>query len=249
VRLLSDIAAVRTAVSEVEESTFFERALPGARLVTVPVVGDGEGGAVSLPELEDTLIADDRVLMRECPSSGVSPELRERLQNLAGDLAHHLQYSGVLSVTFSIGIDGIPWFHSLFPGLPPSWWLVDSVGGVDLVGAQLVLAVGEGLGWSQEEVKVQNHALHLILLAEEDGILESLKIPEGADSLLLRAEGAELKAGSPIACFRIQASTRHAALVKAQVLLQHIEVEGLSTSLPFLRQQLTERRVWEGFPA
>ena len=91
---------------------------------------------------------------------------------------------------------------------------------------------------------MDGHAIHLVLFAREAGVLEKLEAPE--NGLILRGIGAELEEGDLVASFRVHGATRHAALVKAQVLLQHLQIEGVATNREWLCERLAERSVWEG---
>lgn len=155
-----------------------------------------------------------------------------------------MRWGGVVGVAFLVSADGRPWFRTLIRGLPEGWWLCDVVVGVELALAAASLARGEELGWSQDEVTIEKVALQLCLNATGEGVLERLSFPESADVVALRGEGAELQEGTAIAGFRVEARTHNAALVKAKVLLDAVEVEGVPTNLDALRQMVVEPGFW-----
>ncbi|HNC98289.1 MAG TPA: hypothetical protein PKW90_19300, partial [Myxococcota bacterium] len=220
-----------------------ERLVRGALSVVVPVVADGVGGAVALPEIQ-SLRRDGELLGRECPASGLSAELRERLAEEAGNLVGALRWGGVVGVAFLVAPDGRAWFRRLIRGLPEGWWLADAVAGVELALAAMALAKEEDLGWSQEDVSVETVALQLCLKATGPGVLEQLTLPEDADVQILRAEGADLAQGADIAGFLVQGPTHSVALVCAKLLLDGVEVEGVPTNLDALRRLVTEPGFW-----
>jgi acetyl/propionyl-CoA carboxylase alpha subunit len=220
-----------------------ERLVQGALSVVVPVVGDGVGGSVALPEIQ-SLRREGILLGRECPASGLSVELRERLAEDAANLVGALRWGGVVGVAFLVAPDGRAWFRSLIRGLPQGWWLSDAVAGVELAIAAMSLAKEEDLGWSQEDVSAETVAIQLCLQATGAGVLEHISLPTEADVQLLRAEGAELEKGSEIAGFLVTAPTHSVALVRAKLLLDAVEVEGVPTNLDNLRQLVTEPGFW-----
>lgn len=220
-----------------------ERLVQTALSVVVPVVADGAGGAVALPEIQSIRL-DGELLGRECPASGLSPELRERLAEEAGNLVAALRWGGVVGVAFLVAPDGRAWFRRLIRGLPEGWWLSDAVAGVELALAAMSLAKEEDLGWSQEDISADSVALQLCLKATDAGVLEQLSVPEDADVQILRAEGADLDKNADIAGFLVRGPTHSVALVRAKLLLDEVEVQGVATNLEALRRQVTEPGFW-----
>jgi acetyl/propionyl-CoA carboxylase alpha subunit len=241
-------AAVRDVevLSTIGVQCTFERAIVPARHIVVVAVGNGRGNAVYLPEMEQSLRFDGQVLLRECPAPHLSPELQARLGDGAVQVASRLGWLGPLTVEYLLSADNHAWFYRFHGALPDGYWLIESVAGVDLVAASLSLAVGDALNWTQEEIPVQGHAIQLPIYALKTGVLEVLQLPEGA--LALRAEGATVQPGEcgRVAGLMVTAPTRQAALVRAQVLLRDVHVEGIESNLEHLLATLGKREVWDG---
>ncbi len=225
-----------------------ERIVPGARRIVVVVVSDGEGGAVAVGEHEDAVLVEGQVWLRECPSELPTAGLRPTLHNAAAKLVVELGVRGVSGVVFQVGGDGHIWLDDLWPGLPPAYGLHNIVAGIDLVAAQLALALGDELGWSQADIAPIRAAIELTVFVTASGTLEHVDLPEGYNWQLLVHEGAEVEAAADPALLRlvVDGPTRHAALVMAGVALAGVQIDGVPTTLGRLRTVLGGRDLWEG---
>lgn len=221
-----------------------ERAILPSRHLLVPVLGDGQGGAVHLPAIEQTARLMGHVVLAACPPAGLSDEALAFLGEQAAQLAAAIRWQGVASVEFFSGPDGRAWFHRLHPGLPESWWLSESVAGADLVGAQVALLRNpeEPPAWDQEDIGAGGHAIRMQIVATGPGTLEQMSLPD--EALALRAEGAEILPGSALAAFAVHSATRHSALVRAVAALQHSRIAGVETNREALLAHLTDPGLW-----
>lgn len=226
--------------------SIIERAIPDARHIVMIVVGDGQGNAIHILEHERSLLDGERVVVRECPSPAVSPALREQLGDAAARYAQELRYLGVGAVEFLLDAQGRFWFYDFIPGLPEGFPLHDLVAGVDLVGAQLALAQEEGLGWDQLEIETGRYAIELSLLATAAGEVEDVVLPEDLDGTPLVIAGQSVAAQAPLLTFRVQAPTRHAALVRARVQLAAVQITGVPHNREQLSGLLAQPAFWEG---
>jgi acetyl/propionyl-CoA carboxylase alpha subunit len=249
-RRLATRAEARRNFASAPGPFLLERGLPGARNVIVLVIGDGEGNAIHLGEHERVRYMRNRIVFRDCPSTGLSPEQRDKLGTAAAEFVSGFCYRGVGGVEFLVGADGHAWFVDFDPGLPEGYGLHDAVYGVDLVSAQIQLAAGEDLGWDQAEIEPKGHTVELLLLAEGAGRVQSLEFPEGILVSTALTEGSVVapKDDPVLARIRVSAPTRHAALVRARGALTRTVLHGVPTNLASLVAMLGERAIWEGQP-
>jgi acetyl/propionyl-CoA carboxylase alpha subunit len=226
-----------------------ERAVASARHLVVGVIGDGEGNVLHLGTHERSLaLPGEGVRVRECPVAGVSAEALDRLQTLAVRVASALRYLGVGGVEFLVGADGRPWFFDFDPGLPSGFGLHDAAFGLSLVGAQIQIAAGESLGWTQADIASEVHAIELLLRATGSGTLEEFAFPEGVHVATRYAAGAQVdSAHDPwLACVRVVGPTRSATLVRAKIILENSRIEGVPHDTEALLRLLEDPRMWRG---
>ncbi len=244
-----DLATARRALAAAGMvGAFVERALPEARHVAVIVVGDGAGNAIHLGEHEDSIMGPAGVRLRECPSSGVDAELREKIGMGAADFVAAWRFFGAASVHFLIGPDNVPWFLDVDPGLPEGFGLHDLVYGTDLVGAQVALAAGEELGWDQEDIRCKGAAAEVSIALKGRGRLKSFHFAnrDAVDAIVSEGQRVDPVHHAILARVHVHAPTRHAALVHLRAILDGATIDGVQSDLAECVEMLADRSLWEG---
>lgn len=223
-----------------------ERRLAHARHVVVGIVGDAGGHVLLLGDHERSLAREGRVRVRESPAPALDERARARIAEAVPKLCAALGVSGVAAVEVLVGEDGRWWLHDVVPGLFPGFALHEEVYGLEVVHAQVRLAAGETLGWTQDEIRPAGCGIALTLVATGPGEIERLELPEGASTA--RGEGGVIDpARDPVlARLVIGGPMRHALLVRAHAALEGVVVEGVPHDTEALAALLADPRVWGG---
>jgi acetyl/propionyl-CoA carboxylase alpha subunit len=242
---LEPALARRMAVGPV----YLERQVEGARLVEVPVFGDGQGGAVAVGDREVTVRIGGQRLLAECPASGLPDGLAETLHDRAQHLAADLRWRGLGAFQFLVTPDGRAYLLQLRPGLQPWSGVTEAAYGVDLVDAQVRLTAGDRLGWSAGDLRADGVALCVRLVARGAGeAARRPAVPPGPGATLWTA----LQPGEPIApldelaTLTVREPTRQAALVRARALIEGLDPGGVPTDLPALLRLFDAPDFWRG---
>jgi acetyl-CoA carboxylase biotin carboxylase subunit len=126
--------------------------------------------------------------------------------------------------------------------------ITEEITGLDLVHEQLRIAAGEELGYSQEDVKLEGHAIEVRIYAEDPktffpspGTITRFE-PPAFD--YVRNEIGTAGAGAKVTPFYdpmiaklvVKASDRLEAITRMQEALEHYHVEGIKTNIPMLRE-------------
>src|SRR5205085_7274493 len=103
--------AFRTASAEAEAAfsngaLCLEKAVTGARHVEIQVLGDGEGGILTLGERDCSIQRRHQKLIEEAPSPAVGPELRETMEDAARGACEELRYRGAGTLEFLLDDEG-----------------------------------------------------------------------------------------------------------------------------------------------
>lgn len=228
---------------------FLERLVDGARLIEVPVFGDGDGGALAVGDREVSVRLDGQRLLAECPASGLPDGMAATLHDRAERLCAHLRWIGLGAVQFLLTPDARAYLLQLRPGLQPWSAVTEVVYGVDLVDAQIRLTAGDRLGWAREDLQPVGHGVCLRLVARGDGVVERPpQAPEGPGAALLHAleEGSLVEAGDDLCTLTVVEPTRQAALVRVRALAADLAPTGIETDLPALLRLFDAPEFWRG---
>jgi acetyl-CoA carboxylase, biotin carboxylase subunit len=243
-------AAQRRAESAfANAAVYVERALERPRHVEVQVLGDQHGALIHLLERDCSIQRRHQKLLEESPAPGLAPDLRGRLHAAGTRVATVAGYQNAGTVEFLVD-GGDFYFLEMNTRLQVEHPVTEEVVGIDLVEAQLRIAAGERLGWSQADVAGRGAAIECRIYAEDPdrnflpfpGAISALELPEGPG---LRHE-CGVEPGSivtvhydPLLAKVIAAGgDRDQARNRMADALERYRVEGVKTTIPVHRRIL-----------
>jgi acetyl-CoA carboxylase biotin carboxylase subunit len=236
---------------------YMERYLPNARHVEVQVLGDGND-VLHLGERDCSLQRRHQKLVEEALAPGLGEALRERLRSFAVALATSIGYRSAGTVEFLVDAQAQEcYFLEMNTRIQVEHPVTELVSGIDLVEAQLRLAGGEPLGFRQADVVLRGHAIECRVNAEvpEEGFrpnagrIVSWRPPSGPnlrlDSHCFEGYEVPVHYDSLLAKLVAYGRTRTEAIERIRRALDRFEIEGVATTLPFLRYVMASRHVAE----
>ena len=131
------------------------------------MLADGHGNVIHLGERDCTIQRRHQKLVEETPSPAVSPELRERIGQIAVDAARAAGYRSAGTIEGLLGPDGAYYFMEMNTRIQVEHTVTELVTGVDLVREQVLIAAGEPLSLRQEDVVLRGHAIECRINAED----------------------------------------------------------------------------------
>ncbi len=243
-------AARREALSAFGDGTLYvERLIERPRHVEVQVFGDNHGHVVHLFERECSIQRRHQKVIEESPSPALTPALRDAIGQAAVAAARAAGYRNAGTIEFLLhgtGEGAAFYFLEMNTRLQVEHPVTEAVTGVDLVHAQLTVAAGGTLPWTQNQLTQRGHAIELRVYAEDP---RAGFLPQAGTLLLYRepqAPGVRVDAGiregdavsvhyDPLlAKLLVQAETRPAAIKRAAAALRGFPVLGIVTNIPFL---------------
>ena len=160
--------ARREAQSAFGDGTLMlERLIEGGRHIEIQVFCDAHGGALHLGERDCTTQRRRQKVIEESPSPIVDAAMRERMGRDAVAAALAVGYRGAGTVEFIVDAERRHYFLEMNTRLQVEHPVTECVTGFDLVEWQLRIAQGEPLPVSQEQVRLEGHAIEVRLYAED----------------------------------------------------------------------------------
>ena len=223
---------------------FIERFLESPRHVEVQVFGDGGGRVVHLHERECSIQRRHQKLVEESPAPNLSAVLKARLTEAAVAGARAVGYVNAGTMEFIVQGDEF-YFLEMNTRLQVELPVTEEVTGLDLVAAQLRVASGEPLPWTQEQVAQRGASIECRIYAEDPakgfmpspGRITRLVLPEGSGVRVECGvtEGVEVTVHyDPLLAKLITSGrTRDEAIARMSAALGDFVVEGVKTAIPF----------------
>ncbi len=253
--------ARREAVAAFADGTLYvERLLEHPRHIEVQIFADHHGRVVHLFERECSIQRRHQKIVEESPSPAVTPTLRTRLGEAAVEAARAVGYRNAGTIEFLLEGEGDAarfYFLEMNTRLQVEHPVTEMVTGVDLVHAQLAVASGQPLPWSQADLDQRGHAIECRVYAEDpDGFLpqagriELYREPTGpglrVDSGIREGSEVPLEYDALLAKLVAHAETRQAACARAAAGLRAYPVLGVRTNIAFLLRILEHPRFQAG---
>jgi acetyl-CoA carboxylase biotin carboxylase subunit len=230
-----------------DDRVYLERFIGSARHVEVQIAADEHGAVVHLGERDCSVQRRYQKLIEEAPAPALEPSTRTALHDAAVAFARAIGYRNIGTVEFVLDADtGEHYFLEINCRIQVEHPVTEAVTGRDLVALQLHLAEGAPLGFGQDEVVLDGHAVECRLNAEDvahgfmpsPGSLSLFSIPDRPD---LRVD-THLYTGAVIppyydslmAKLIAHAGDRDAAIDVLIDALEDLDVEGVETNRTLL---------------
>ncbi|MDI4238012.1 acetyl/propionyl/methylcrotonyl-CoA carboxylase subunit alpha [Bradyrhizobium sp. Arg237L] len=238
-----------------DDRMLIEKYVQNPRHIEVQIIGDSHGNLLSLWERECTLQRRHQKVIEEAPSPTLNATQRETVCAAARKAAAAVNYVGAGTIEFvSDGKD--VFFIEMNTRLQVEHPVTELITGVDLVEWQLRVAFGEKLPLSQNEIKLNGHAIEARVYAENPqknfmpsvGRIKTWRTPQEGDGLRIDSGYRSGDNVSPyydamLAKVIAWAPTREVAIEKLNRGLQETDVRGIVTNIPFLSALVTHPAV------
>ena len=230
-----------------EPAVYLERCFLRPRHVEIQVFGDRHGRVVHLGERECSIQRRHQKLIEEAPSPALTPEMRAAMGEAAVMAAKAIDYVGAGTVEFLLDKSGSFYFIEMNTRIQVEHPVTEVTTGIDLVKEQIRVAAGEPLA-IPDGVEHRVHAIEFRVNAEDPdrnfapcpGVIRTFHPPGGPgvrlDTHVYAGYSVPSQYDSLVAKLIVSGNTRDEAIVRARHVLDQFIIEGIPTTLPFLRR-------------
>ena len=144
-----------------------ERAIQNARHIEIQIFADNHGNVIHLGERDCSIQRRHQKMFEEAPSVAITDEIRNKMGEVAIQVARACDYRGAGTVEFLFENDNHFYFLEMNTRLQVEHPVTEMISGIDLVAWQIQIAQGEPLPLQQNQVKLAGHAIEVRLNAED----------------------------------------------------------------------------------
>jgi len=236
---------------------YCEKFVEGARHVEVQVLGDRNGIRVHLGERDCSVQRRHQKLIEESPAPLLSDRTRDGLRKAALTVAAAVNYVSAGTVEFLVDEAGDFYFIEMNTRIQVEHPVTELITGIDLVREQIRIASGEPLGYRQDAVRFEGHAMECRVNAEDPETFApsagrvTMWVPPGGfnvrvDSHMMAPYAVPPFYDSLLAKIIVRGASREEAIDRMRRALRETVLEGVKTSIPFHLRVLDDPAFQEG---
>jgi acetyl-CoA carboxylase, biotin carboxylase subunit len=244
------VHALQTAKTEAkaafgDDAVYIEKYLEKPRHIEIQVLGDGKGNAIHLGERDCSLQRRHQKVWEEGPSPALNVEMRERIGGVVAKAMQDLKYAGAGTIEF-LYEDGEFYFIEMNTRIQVEHPVTEMITGIDLVNEQIRVAAGHPLSVTQDDIKIEGHAIECRVNAEHPstfrpspGTISYFHPPGGlgvrVDSAAYQGYRIPPHYDSLVGKLIVHGRTRNECLMRLRRALDEFVVDGVDTTLPLFR--------------
>ena len=172
---ISMIKGYHTSRTEAEKSfsnsgVYIEKYIENPHHIEFQILGDNRGNIIHLGERDCSIQRRHQKVIEETPSplfEGKFKDLRKKMGKAAIRIAELANYSNAGTVEFVVDDQGNFYFLEVNKRIQVEHPITEEVTGIDLVKQQILIAMGEPLRISQNDVHFRGHAIECRINAED----------------------------------------------------------------------------------
>lgn len=227
-----------------DEEVYLERYIKDGKHIEFQILADEYGNILHIGERECSIQRKHQKLIEETPSPALSKWLRYKMGKAAIKAAHTVGYCSTGTIEFLLDRKKRFYFMEMNTRIQVEHPITELVSGIDLVKAQILIAGGAKLNYSQREIKFRGHAIECRINAEEPakdflpspGKIKQLVLPSGpgvrVDTYIYKGYRIPHFYDSMIAKVIVLAEDRMSAISRMQRALNEFYIKGIETNIP-----------------
>ncbi|MEN8166884.1 MAG: acetyl-CoA carboxylase biotin carboxylase subunit [Pseudomonadota bacterium] len=221
---------------------YMEKYLVNPRHVEFQVLSDTHGNAIHLGERDCSMQRRHQKVVEEAPAPGISEEQRRDVGGRCAEACRQIGYRGAGTFEF-LYENGEFYFIEMNTRVQVEHPVTELITGVDIVREQILIASGEPLSLTQEDVSLTGHAVECRINAEDPekflpspGTITQLHMPGGpgirVDTHIYNGYRVPPYYDSMIGKLVAYGSNRQSAIARMRIALGEMVISGIKTNIP-----------------
>lgn len=226
-----------------DDRMYLEKVMQNVKHIEVQIFRDMYGHTVYFPERDCSLQRNKQKVLEESPCDLITENERKELGEVAVKAARAANYVNTGTIEFLMDQDHHFYFMEMNTRIQVEHTVTEMVTGVDLVKAQIQVANGGPLPFTQKDLRAKGHAIECRINAEDPannfmpsiGKVSYLYLPVGnpgmrIDTALYQGQQISPYYDSMLAKVVALGNTRKEAIAKMKRLLEEIVLQGITTN-------------------
>tara|TARA_B100000700_G_scaffold181298_1_gene199994 strand:+ start:1151 stop:2479 length:1329 start_codon:yes stop_codon:yes gene_type:complete len=224
-----------------DDTVYIEKFLTSPKHIEIQIVSDGKGNVISLGERDCSIQRKHQKIVEESPSTVLSNDERNHINNLCIKAIKSLGYEGVGTLEFLYENKNF-YFMEMNTRLQVEHPITEMITNVDLVKEQISIASGKTLKITQDEIKFKGHSIECRINAEHPesfipspGKITQYHQPGGlgvrVDSAVYQGYSIPSNYDSMIGKLITYAETRRECIEKMKCALEEYVIMGINTNI------------------
>ena len=231
------------------DTVYMERYLEKPRHIEFQVLADTQGEVVILGDRDCSMQRRHQKVLEEAPAPGIIDDMRTEMGERCANACRQISYRGAGTFEFLYENDEF-FFIEMNTRLQVEHPITEAITGIDIVREQIKIAAGEPLSVTQEDIRLQGHAVECRINAEnattfmpspgkitryhepgvpgvrvDSHIFNDYRVPPYYDSLIAKVI--------------THGENREQALQRMSGALREMVVDGIDTNIP-LQQRIVD---------
>jgi acetyl-CoA carboxylase biotin carboxylase subunit len=235
---------------------YMEKFLETPRHIEIQVLSDTHGNAIYLAERDCSMQRRHQKVIEEAPAPGLTDEERRFIGKRCTDACKLIGYRGAGTFEF-LYENGEFFFIEMNTRVQVEHPVTEYITGIDIVKQQLLIASGEELAITQDDVKITGHAIECRLNAEDSdtfipspGKITRYHSSGGfgvrVDSHIYSGYTVPPNYDSMIGKLITHGEDRATAIKRMQGALQEMIIDGIKTNIPLQLRLMADKEFGKG---